>query len=85
VPLLEEYCYEDYGTLARILGPGLVDEARQRIREELFVQNKWSELAQALLEPSPEIVTASTAIAGAEEPEEAGEAEELGESGEQGT
>jgi len=28
VPLLEEYCYEDYGALARILGPGLVDEAR---------------------------------------------------------
>jgi hypothetical protein len=27
VPLLEEYCYEDYGALARILGPGLVTKA----------------------------------------------------------
>ena len=76
VPLLEEYCYEDYSALAQILGPGLVDEARQRIREELFAQNKWPELVQALLEPAPEIVTASTAIAAPEEPEEAGEAEE---------
>jgi 5-methylcytosine-specific restriction protein B len=76
VPLLEEYCYEDYGALARILGPGLVDEARQRIREELFVQNKWPELVQALLEPAPEIVTASTAIVPPEEPDETTEAEE---------
>jgi len=76
VPLLEEYCYEDYGALARILGPGLVDEARQRIREELFAQNKWPELVQALLEPAPEIVTASTAIVPPEELEETGEAEE---------
>jgi 5-methylcytosine-specific restriction enzyme B len=76
VPLLEEYCYEDYGALARILGPGLVDEARQRIREELFAQNKWPELVQALLEPAPEIVTASTAVGPPEELEETGEAEE---------
>jgi 5-methylcytosine-specific restriction enzyme B len=69
VPLLEEYCYEDYGALARILGPGLVDETRQRIREELFSQNKWPELVQALLEPAPEIVTATTAITTAEEQE----------------
>jgi 5-methylcytosine-specific restriction protein B len=76
VPLLEEYCYEDYGALARILGPGLVDEARQRIREELFAQNKWPELVQALLEPAPEIVTASTAVVPPEEPEETAEPEE---------
>jgi 5-methylcytosine-specific restriction protein B len=76
VPLLEEYCYEDYSALAQILGPGLVDEARQRIREELFAQNKWPELVQALLEPAPEIVTASTAIAAPEDAEETGEAEE---------
>jgi 5-methylcytosine-specific restriction enzyme B len=82
VPLLEEYCYEDYGALARILGPSLVDAARQRIREEVFSQNKWPELVQALLEPAPEIVTTTTAIAATEEqeaepePEETVEAEE---------
>lgn len=76
VPLLEEYCYEDYGALARILGPGLVDETRQRIREELFVAAKWPELVQAILEPAPEIVTAPDAAATAEEPEEPSETEE---------
>ena len=61
VPLLEEYCYEDYGALARILGPGLVDEAGQRIREELFASGKRAELVQALLEPAPDIVTTAAA------------------------
>jgi 5-methylcytosine-specific restriction enzyme B len=77
VPLLEEYCYEDYGALARILGPGLVDEAQQRIREELFAQTKWPELLQALLEPAPEIVTASAASTVPEETDETVESEEL--------
>ena len=75
VPLLEEYCYEDYGALARILGPGLVDESGQRIREELFGAAKWPELVQALLEPAPDIVTMSAA-ANPEEPEETAETEE---------
>lgn len=75
VPLLEEYCYEDYGALARILGPGFVDEPRQRIREELFASAKWPELIQALLEPAPEIVTAPDAGAAAES-EDGSDAEE---------
>jgi 5-methylcytosine-specific restriction enzyme B len=75
VPLLEEYCYEDYGALARILGPGLVDEAGQRIREELFAAGKRAELVQALLEPAPDIVTTAEA-ATPEEAEETPEAEE---------
>ncbi|HTS47397.1 MAG TPA: AAA family ATPase [Bryobacteraceae bacterium] len=75
VPLLEEYCYEDYGALARILGPGLVDEAGQRIREELFAAGRRAELVQALLEPAPEIVT-TAAAATPEEVEQTPEAEE---------
>jgi 5-methylcytosine-specific restriction protein B len=75
VPLLEEYCYEDYGALARILGPGLVDEAGQRIREQLFAAGKTAELVQALLEPAPDIVT-TAAAASAEEAEETPEIEE---------
>ncbi|MEH2489420.1 McrB family protein [Bradyrhizobium sp. AZCC 2230] len=70
VPLLEEYCYEDYGALAQILGSGLVDEAGQRIRHELFGPARRGELVQALLEPAPDIVTASSATDAAEEPEE---------------
>jgi 5-methylcytosine-specific restriction enzyme B len=75
VPLLEEYCYEDYGALARILGPGLVDEAGQRIREQLFAAGKTAELVQALLEPAPDIVT-TAAAATPEEVEETPETEE---------
>lgn len=58
VPLLEEYCYEDYSALSRILGNGLVDEQHQCIREELFKPERREELVQALLSPSPDIVTA---------------------------
>lgn len=76
VPLLEEYCYENYGALAQILGSGLVDEAGQRIRQELFGPGKKAELVQALLEPAPDIVTASAATNSAEEPEETAETEE---------
>ena len=28
IPLLEEYCYEDYSVLTQILGKGLVDELK---------------------------------------------------------
>ena len=76
VPLLEEYCYEDYGALARILGPSLVDESQQRIREALFVPAKRPDLVQALLELAPEIVTAAAAIDGPAEPEENAEGDE---------
>jgi 5-methylcytosine-specific restriction protein B len=73
IPLVEEYCYEDYGALTQILGAGLVDETRQRIRDELFVPTRREELVQALLAPSPEIVTSPDAAAVAEpleDPEE---------------
>lgn len=76
VPLLEEYCYEDYGALVRILGRSLVDEERQRIRDELFAPAKRTELEQALLEPAPEIVTAPDAAGAPEEPDEAADGEE---------
>ena len=76
VPLLEEYCYEDYGALAQILGSGLVDEGGQRIRQDLFGPGKRAELVQALLEPAPDIVTASSATDAAEEPEEPADIEE---------
>ncbi|MBX7223491.1 MAG: AAA family ATPase [Blastocatellia bacterium] len=57
IPLLEEYCYQDYTGLARILGDGLVDKTRQRIRKELFGLNQREELIQELLAPTPEITT----------------------------
>lgn len=63
LPLLEEYCYEDYATLAKILGKSLVDENRQRIRHELFAPARRDELIQALLAPAPDIATSLQAVA----------------------
>ncbi len=70
LPLLEEYCYEDYTALAKILGGTLVDETRQRIRHELLEPSRRDELIQAVLEPSPELVTSGKII---EQPLEEGE------------
>ena len=48
IPLLEEYCYDDFGTLKDILGPGLIDADGARIREELFEPNREAELIHAI-------------------------------------
>lgn len=78
VPLLEEYCYEDYDALERILGRQLVDRENQRVRHELFDAARQDELVNALLAPAPDVATSSSVTAAeAEEPdEEPGEDEE---------
>jgi 5-methylcytosine-specific restriction protein B len=68
IPLLEEYCYEDYTTLEKILGKGLVNVVTQEIKHDLFDPARQDELVQALLAPSPEITT-SLQAAVSEEPE----------------
>ncbi len=79
LPLLEEYCYEDYASLALILGQGLVDEGRQRIRGELFDSGRRDDLIQALLAPNPDIATSPQVVTLdeiADEPEDAESDEE---------
>ncbi|MEQ8852804.1 DUF4357 domain-containing protein [Gimesia sp.] len=66
IPLLEEYCYEDYTTLATILGDQLVDSMEQRICSDLFDDGQESDLIQALLSPCPEISTSSEAVSSEE-------------------
>ena len=61
VPLLEEYCYEDYEALERILGRQLVDRAGQRVRHELFDPARRDELVSALLAPAPDLATSTSA------------------------
>jgi 5-methylcytosine-specific restriction protein B len=63
LPLLQEYCYEDYATLAKILGEDLVDEGRQQIHYELFDSARQDELTQALLKPDPDLITSPEAVA----------------------
>ncbi len=62
IPLLEEYCYEDYNALTEILGGAIVDAERQRVREELFLPARRQDLIQALLVPTPELSTSIDAV-----------------------
>jgi len=62
IPLLEEYCYEDYSALQNILGNGLLNADKKRIRSELFEDGREPELVQALMEPCPEILTSPQAL-----------------------
>ena len=70
LPLLQEYCYEDYAALAGILGKALVDESRQRIRYELLDPSRREELVEAVLEPSPELETLQEMVAQPQEEDE---------------
>lgn len=78
IPLLEEYCYEDYGALADILGSSVVNREGQYIQEELFQPDRFDELRRALIAPfAAEITTSAEALASDaevdEEPVEASE------------
>ncbi len=48
VPLLEEYCYDDFQMLRNILGKDLVDAEMGRIREEMFTPAREADLILAL-------------------------------------
>lgn len=48
IPLLEEYCYDDFETLEKILNPTIIDAKAGRVREEIFEPNREAELIQAL-------------------------------------
>lgn len=69
IPLLEEYCYEDYSALRQILGATLVDELNQIVRHDLFEPGRENDLIQAILEPTPDLTTlASVTEAESDEP-----------------
>lgn len=80
IPLLEEYCYEDYGTLGNILGEQIVDITTERIRQELFDDGQEDALVQGLLAPFVDIATSSEALATDESQAESDEDEEGAES-----
>jgi GTPase subunit of restriction endonuclease len=58
IPLLEEYCYGEYNTIAKIIGSSFVNVEKQEINYELFETVNKSDLISALLEPNTEIATA---------------------------
>ena len=62
LPLLEEYCYEEWDALERILGSGLVDVAKRRFKAELFEPARQPELVQAILAVTPDVGASATAV-----------------------
>jgi 5-methylcytosine-specific restriction enzyme B len=48
MPLVEEYCYEDYSKMSMIFGIDLIDLEKQIIRYEIFKENNNDALAKAL-------------------------------------
>jgi tetratricopeptide (TPR) repeat protein len=48
IPLLEEYCYEDYSMLGKILGSELIDADRQQIRNEIFDESNKEKLKKVI-------------------------------------
>jgi len=60
VPLLEEYCYDDFSQLGELLGKTLVNVAEQRVYRNLFDAGREADLINAL--KRPEIATAAAAI-----------------------
>jgi len=63
IPLLEEYCYEDYGTLAKILGSDLIDTTQQRVRQDVFDDGLEEQFVEGLLSSYSEIMNTSEALA----------------------
>lgn len=62
IPLLEEYCYEDYTALCNILSKGLIDVEEQQIRKEMFSPAKKDDLVRVLLEMDPDIASSAKAV-----------------------
>ncbi len=62
IPLLQEYCYEDYAALQSLLGKDLVDSQLQLIREEVLAVGQHDRLIQSLLSAFDGITTSASAV-----------------------
>lgn len=68
LPLLQDYCYDDYAMLQEIVGNGLVDEVQQRFRPEVMAPGRESKLLREI----GRLVGGPQSVDG-EEPEDAGQ------------
>ncbi|UCC53156.1 MAG: AAA family ATPase, partial [Anaerolineaceae bacterium] len=76
VPLLQEYCYEDYAALSSILGNTLVDREQQIIRHDLFRPERRDDLLAALGEQWPELIASADVVASEADTEELEQSED---------
>ncbi len=63
LPLLQEYCYEDYTKLEAILGRAFVDATKEEISDDIFEPNNREELIQAIFAVTQDLATSAKAIA----------------------
>jgi 5-methylcytosine-specific restriction protein B len=71
LPLLQEYCYEDFDALERILGTVLVQREGQSFSRDLFRPENELQLVQVLQQLFPEIPASREAVEAAVEDETA--------------
>jgi 5-methylcytosine-specific restriction protein B len=81
IPLLQEYCYEDYSALEKILGQSLVDARNQRINLDLFDDNRQDDLLMAILGTTPSLSTTREAVVAESSSSEATISDEQNEDG----
>ena len=65
IPLLEEYCYEDFLALEAILGPTIILKGQQRVDDSLFTPERHADLIDALLKAFPGITASPAAVTAA--------------------
>lgn len=78
IPLLEEYCYEDFDALARILGEHIVPKDKRRVDVALFEPERHDKLMQVIAAAFSEIMAtrqAAQADAGGDDTEDANDDE----------
>ncbi|HUT02930.1 MAG TPA: AAA family ATPase [bacterium] len=63
LPLLQEYCYEDYAKLEAILGPDFVDAENQQLSDDIFEPRNQDGLIQALFTITQDLAASAKAIA----------------------
>jgi 5-methylcytosine-specific restriction protein B len=77
IPLIQEYCYEDYLACEKILGKAMINAEKQQIRDDIFEPARQEDLVNALLAFCPEVSASPQAMtAEAQQAAEADEAEE---------
>lgn len=59
VPLLQEYCYEDYEALEKILGKRVIDLKKRRICMEIFEESQREQFIAAMIEIYKDVFTDS--------------------------
>lgn len=62
IPLLQEYCYEDFSLLEKLLGSGFVNTHDMTFNESLCTPEKYDDFVAALLKPNPSISTSADAV-----------------------